>query len=443
MKGAGLLQVTVFNPLSWTRCEWVEVDVVPKRGEARSLRVEHEGRAVPSVLVSAHRNSDGSILEGRLAILTEVPGLAVAAYSVLPVKDRTEAVKEVPGLPLVEVDPEALVIRSPLVEARLDPSGGIASLRDRRSGEPILREDGRGAFLAATVEGKDVESHGRWTLSRGVAPTAWAVATERGFIADIPYTLELTFRGDSPRIDVRAAFDLDGQRIGQVSDTVRDGVSPFVHEKKLRLKLRPALATTATGVRDVPFAVAETGHKYVEGHYWTALADGRRGVAFYNRGAMGAVREADGGFSLPLAYSMYYIWGTRMLRGRFEYTLAIEPFAGPWPQADLHRKALAFNRPVLRVAGAPGLGELGETVQPLALGQDRVLVSALYSDEGRVLLRLFEPEGRAQEVSVLDHGRPARLVATDLLGRGDEPVSGPLALRPWQFRTFRLETGGR
>ena len=67
------------------------------------------------------------------------------------------------------------------------------------------------------------------------------------------------------------------------------------------------------------FAVAETEDNYVNGNYWTALTDGRAGVAFLNRGSMGSVREPNSGFSLPLAFAMYSIWGTRMLNGEFSY----------------------------------------------------------------------------------------------------------------------------
>ena len=39
----------------------------------------------------------------------------------------------------------------------------------------------------------------------------------------------------------------------------------------------------------------------------------------------GPVRENDGGFSVPLAYSMYYVWGTRMLTGDYNYELGAFP----------------------------------------------------------------------------------------------------------------------
>ena len=123
----------------------------------------------------------------------------------------------------------------------------------------------------------------------------------------------MKFYRESPRIDCWMRFRFSGEKIGRVTDNVRDPVSGFVHEDKLRFKLFPALSEQAVGVRDLPFAVSETADPYVNGLYWTAVADGDKGIAVFNKGTMGAVREKDGGFSIPLAYAAYYVWGTRML----------------------------------------------------------------------------------------------------------------------------------
>src|ERR1035438_8926181 len=109
----------------------------------------------------------------------------------------------------------------------------------------------------------------------------------------------------SPRLDFRVVFEFDGQRIGAVSDNKRDARSPFLHEDKLRFKFHPAASEGSIGIRDLPFVIAETPDPYIQGNYWTAIADGRTGLAVFNRGTMCSVRERDGGISIPLAYSMY------------------------------------------------------------------------------------------------------------------------------------------
>jgi alpha-mannosidase len=197
----------------------------------------------------------------------------------------------------------------------------------------------------------------------------------------------------------------------------------------------------AVGAHDLPFSISETANPYVEGIYWSAVSDRRQGLAFFNRGTMGAVRESDGGFSLPLAYAMNYIWGLRMLTGDFSYEFAVEAFSGDWRQADLHRKAVAYNFPVVSTCEGPGSGKLGEVLQPLELGSDSIMVSALYPQGGRAYVRLFGYSGRSAETLIAYRGGGARFKATDLLGRGDQLAASPVSFRPWQFQTLRIELG--
>ena len=96
-----------------------------------------------------------------------------------------------------------------------------------------------------------------------------------------------------------------------------------------------------------------------------------KGIAVFNKGTMGAVREKDGGFSIPLAYAAYYIWGTRMLSGDFEYEFALYPFTGKWAAADLHRHAVEYNFPLVGVAAPAADGSLGATFQPVSVAIER------------------------------------------------------------------------
>ena len=218
----------------------------------------------------------------------------------------------------------------------------------------------------------------------------------------------------------------------------RDPSSGFIHEDKLRFKLFPAAGEKAIGVRDLPFAVAETPDRYVNGLYWTALADGEAGVAFFNRGTMGAVREEDGGFSIPLAYAMYYVWGTRMLSGDFEYEFAIYPFTRPWREANLHRRAIEYNYQPVGLAAAAGTGEGGRTIRPITVGPAQTVVSAFYNIGDDVFIRLCEHEGRRRQVSLASATGAAHLAEVDFAGKELRPVSGPLTVEPWQIRTIRL-----
>ncbi len=433
MKGSGFAQVTVFNPLSWRRKSWIEASVSLPRAEAKALSVSHGGHEVPSALLSAQRYSSGHIMEARLAFEADLAPLSFASYSITAASEPAEQRRF--G---IQLDADKLRIDTPFLETILDPGGGLSSLRDKRSGTELLKGT-RNAYFAGRIDGKDCESHGRWLLQSAGEESPWAVAREYGFIAGIPYTLEIIFRPDTPRLDCRVTFHFEGQKIGQLSDQPRDSVSGFVHEHKLRFKVFPAVSDDIMGVRDLPFAVAETANRYIEGNYWTALTDNRTGAAFFNRGTMGSVHEADGRFSIPLAHAMYYIWGTRMLRGDFSYEFALYPFVGRWKEADLHRKALAYNFPAASMSGKPGNARLGDEVSLLGTDSQNVILSALYSQEGKIFVRMYEYRGEGGPAALECRRDGSKLRDVSLSGKDIGPAVNPLIFRPWQIRTVRID----
>ncbi len=434
MEGGKIAQITVFNPHSWPRKEWVEVTVSLPKGAAAALGVRRGKETIPSALLSADRYSDGSIQKAYMAIAADVPALGFVSYALVPAQDKP--VQKSMG---IEIDKENLCITTPHMVVRFNQEGGIYSILDRSTKESLLESSKRSGFLTGKIDGRHCESKGLWVLEAGRNGGPWAKARESGVIGSIPYTLEIVLRADSPRLDCRVRFQFQGQKIGRLSDNMRDSKSPFVHEEKLRFKISPAVGDDTVGVRDLPFAIAETSDRYINGLYWTALTDGRKGLAVFNRGTMGSVREADGSFSVPLAYAMYYVWGTRMLNGDFTYEFALYPFSGDWHQADLHRRALEYNFPCVGVCTAPGDGRLGSELRLLEVASSDVVVSALYSKEGKSYVRMYEYRGRNSHASLDYLPRRARLTEVDLAGREGESLSGLLTFQPWQIRTVRIE----
>ncbi len=317
MNGGPQGQITVFNPHSWPRREWIGVDVSDATKPGLALAVRRNGKSAPSLMVADDAGP------ARMALLAEAPPLGFAAYELRGGRGSSGS---------GEMRVRDLEIRTGLLSIALHPEGGIQSISDR-AGRLLIKR----ALLAGRIEGKPEESKGEWQVKR-YGPFAKAV--EIGRVGGIPYRLELAAQADSARIDLRVKFQFSGERIGVLSENKRDARSAFIHEDKLRFKMFPAAGAGAVGIRDLPFVIAESGERYLEGNYWTALSDGQTGVAVFNRGNMGSVREADESFSVPLAHAMFYIWNTRMLHGEYEYELALYPFAGDWRAAGLHRRAL-------------------------------------------------------------------------------------------------------
>ena len=430
MKSAGPLQLTLFNPHSWIYDGWVEVEFVAPREWTRQLEVRDEGARVPAVLTSALAGSGSAIRGGTIAIHTQLPPLSVSSLSLGP-SSQPE------NVPSPKVEASKLFIGNTNWKLRLHPQGGLAVLESRKSGKPLFQPGKRSGFFTGTIEGKKEESRGEWHLPPGQEGLPRILAVETGVVGTIPYRLELTVWADSPRLDVRVRFDFDGQKIGAVTSEPRDSRSAFVHEEKLRFKTFPAVAGSAVGVRDLPFVISETAEPYLNGIYWAAVSDGRTGLAVFNRGSMGTVGEADGGFSIPLVFANSYIWGTRMLSGEFVYEFSLWPFEGPWQEAGLHKHALEYNLPCVGLASEPGNGELGQTFQPIAFASNEIIVSAVYPQGDAVLLRLHEHTGHLAAIN-LRAWKNQHLTEVNLAGESLAPLQNPVAFRPWQIRTLRV-----
>jgi hypothetical protein len=176
-------------------------------------------------------------------------------------------------------------------------------------------------------------------------------------------------------------------------------------------------------------------------------------LAILNRGLMGSVREADGAFAVPLAFSMYYVWdnwdglitegavgrGPHFMDGTYRYELAIVPFSGDWRDADLHRRAMAYNFPFLAVQASGLRDPLGQVWAPCQVVGEGAILSALYTRRGHTYARLYEYRGQDTGVSLRWMGHPAHLVEVDLRERPRGALGRTLPLGPWQVRTVEIQ----
>ena len=435
MEGEGIKQITVFNPLSWTQKKWITTKVSFTKGEAMAIQVKNGQHMQTSRVISAYYYSDKSILEAEIAFEAELPPLSVVSYSLFPANQLPEE-----SFQKISIDEEKLIINTPFYEIKLAEGGGIDYLKESETERYISKPDQEAAYLAGTIDGVSRKSEGRWIIQKFGKGTPWAKAVEYGFIGSIPYQFEIVLYENSARIECKLEFDFYGEKIGLLSENQRDSHAPFVHEEKLRFKFFPNLDENATGYRDLPFAVAQTDGHYVEGNYWTTLADSINGMAFFNKGNMGSIKEEDGSFSIPLAYAMYYIWGTRMLNGSFTYEFALYPYSGTWKEADVHKRALEFNFPVPYVESYPGNGKFGQSVKAISSVSENVILTALYQADKKVYARFFDYKGEGGVLSFIGQPNMNQVEEVNLLGNRMRTLPPKVDFKPWQFRTFLLKS---
>ncbi|MDR2232737.1 MAG: hypothetical protein LBE56_06380 [Tannerella sp.] len=436
MTGEGDRQITVFNPLSWKRSAWLTSYVSFHAGEAKHIAVKCGDTVLPVHILYSNTYSSGYILDATIAFNAPLEPLSLTAFSVITLDEPLSD-----GKSKFSVEEKELLVKTPFYEVKLNPAGGIETLKNNKNELLLQNGNERSAYFEGTIDKVVSRSEGRWTIHKSQGNAPWIKMSENGFIADVPYTFELTFYEDKPLIECNVEFNFNGQMIGLPTTNLRDSHSPFVHDEKLRFKMFPLIEKQVTGVRDLPFAIAETEDKTIEGNYWTALTDGDKGWAVFNKGNMAIVREQDRGLSIPLAYSMYYIWGTRPLYGKYDYAFAFYPFEGSWQQTDLPKRALEYAFPTPTCETLHTTNELGLTVKPIQFQFDsnELMMTALYPQKGNIIARFFKYGDKSDRSTVKINAGALHPSEVNLSGKMLNPNGSELSLTPWQFKTVRLK----
>ena len=435
MQGGDLAQITLFNPLSWMRREWINVEVsLPENAKYFEIKTGDEN--VPYEIISSVHKADRKMNQMNLLIQAEIPALSFQSLSLVKSKEPQKTQQT------IDFDKQNFKITTPYWIIELARQGGISAITSRATGRQMLNKI-RNGYFAGVINGHPAESAGTWDIDSVTISNNQLIIHEDGKIGPVPYRLEMKLNSISPQIDYNVKFQFNDEKIGRLSDNKREVASAFLHEEKLRFKIFPASGIGTTGVRDLPFTISETDDNNIESNYWTALADGHSGIAIFNRGNMGSVRESDDGFSIPLAYSMYYIWKTVMLKGSFSYEFSLYPFEGKWIDADLHRKALEYSFPCISKISKKGNGKSGSSIQLFEISSPNIILSAFYLQDGKPLIRFYESQGLQGKLNLRSLRGTEEFDTVDLRGLNTGQEGPQLLFGPWQIKTFRTADSGQ
>lgn len=312
-------------------------------------------------------------------------------------------------------------------------SGGICSVKDRRTGATLLQNPGEGRLFAGVINDIPAESHGSWSVQCRPMLTE---ALFQGEVGGIPCRFTLTCKEGDELLHCHAEFLHRGEDIGygRTFEAFRDNTNGFVHEEKLRFVMGIPFQGEVSGLRDRPFLVAATDDTYVEGNYWAAVGNDTLAMAVFNRGSMCVTRETDC-LSVPLAYANTYAWGEKRLWGEYSHDFALRPMSGGFDAEQLHREAVAYTYPLIsRLLTAEQDGAVQQQFLPIQTSEN-VLMSAFYPENGKQLVRVYEFAGKPGNVSIPGY----RLTKTDLFGEPAAPATDCLHLRPHEICSFQAE----
>ncbi len=355
---------------------------------------------------------------------------------------------------------------TPVYTVKLNDNG-IAYLKNNKT-DSFVFDNGEGELFTAWVENELCKSNGKWSVE--VLPHS-AKAIQKGKIGTINYTFEMSFHGESERIDCKARFEMHGEHVGR-TDITQGRPVPLTlnghhHEDKLCFVMNICLKNDRRMVRDLPYSISDWNGAlrkteeywypndkilidvevpaeesfgsttYMQGIYWLALRDSEKGLAVFNRGCMGSAVSGNR-LAIPLLYSNDYMCGTRILDGIFEDEFAIMPFAADKSDAQLHRNAMSYAYQPEAALLAKGNGDLGEFTAACFETDGEVIMTALYPEEDHILARFCNYSDDAA-CAVLKPNVGCVKCETDLLGNETKPIeNGELSFRAWEIKTVKI-----
>jgi alpha-mannosidase len=442
----GSRAVTVFNPSGWQRSDLVFTGrIYPMAEKAAGVIVkDHAGRALPSQIVKAHKDSQGNLVMAALAFLADqVPSVGYDTYYLefTPQADITAP-------SALRIDEPSLTLENEHIKVRLDPvTGGVASLIDKPSGREAL--DGtKGAFPVFTGRPNPTVSlrprpPANYDSSRSKAHLDWV---EKG-----PVRATLRAQHHWPYLTLETRVTLTaGLPYVEVLSRMLTGVPPHPDAAPADIKegywfsFAPAF-TPASVVRDFPLAVEPTQKTAFHALTFVDLVGKDQGLLLLHMGTQWFRQDERGVFSNLVMRE----WATHFDREYgwpiyAEYRHALLPHARHLTNADRLRASSAFSQPLIARVSPLQAGDLPAARGFVTVTPDAVQLSALRRKTGQGLeIRVVEVEGREAPVRV-ELGFPITGASeTNLLGARVMEVARHgsqlrFAIDPWRIRTFEV-----
>lgn len=247
----------------------------------------------------------------------------------------------------------------------------------------------------------------------------------------VPYRIILALEDDEPALKLTVHVDWNSEAA------------------RLRLKLN-ACMSASENIYEVPFgAVARKPYtdRYNSRGEWPTYRFvcmeapwENKGIALINRGVVG-VETADGVLYSTLLrapateYAGMVPDDTSSDHGEHDFEFLIVPYAGCWQDAGVVRLAERFNNPPVVCDGKAKEAACGIRVEG-----DAVLSAILASENGDIVIRLYESHGRESDVLVtLPHGCRTWLSGLNQERESELELEGDhikLHLKPFEIKTL-------
>jgi len=423
-RGPGV-PVILFNPLSWTRTDPVDVKVqFPETVSAVEVR-DASGKVLVSDVVA--RDDATHTLTVRM-VGENVPALGYEVVRVVP-SGSAPAVQSA-----LKADPGGL--ENEFLRVRVDPgSGCITSLFDKKAGRETLAPGACGNLLQAFHD--KPKEYDAWNIDADFENQKW----------DLTDAQEVKLLENSP---VRAVIRV--QKRFQSSSFVQDiCIYPGVprvdinmqadwREKHILLKVAfPVAAQSDFATFEIPYGTirrpttrntpAEKAKFEVPAQQWADLSDSVHGFSLLNMSKYGY--DAKGNV-LRLSLLRSPAWpDPRADEGFHEFTYALYPHAGGWKDGETEYQGYQLNYPLIAVPASVHEGSLPPAHSFVEVDPQDVIITAVKKaeDDNALIFRFYEFAGQASQVRLRLPATASRAAEANLVEK--------------EGRVLTLAAGGR
>jgi len=457
-------RIVIFNELSWDRRDIVSAYIAfPEVGTWRLTITDNQGREVPYQITKWVPYGDGSLSEGEIIFLAEAPSLGYSTYYVSKLEGKPDEVKP------AETPKE---IETPFYRIRLR-DGGIESLYAKTLERELLRAKG--------VLGNDIlfyQAEGMRDFRPGILNGAVekVKCADTCLIEDGPVRKRIVVRGDiGGEVKVN-------REISIYDELPRIDFLTHIHAPKGDGTLRAQFPLTFEGklVAGIPFGAEERdlsreplmgGERhyggYEHGFYVMGWLDIMSSNENYGVAVLPLVKDlALQGFSLDpkrkvVEHTLLTImtlpntgWLSEMspkIEGHDpdEFAYSLYPHSGDWRKGEVYRRALEYQKPLRAfvVTGENNAPELPDRQSFLSLNPSNLVLSSLYREGKRLVVRFYEQCGTQCEAEIALSFSIKKAAETDFNGK---PVAGKrkcikvnqnkisLLVKAWEIVTLEI-----
>jgi len=467
------IPIVLFNPLSWNRNDVAECKVGFSEKNVYDIEVrDSRGNRMDSDLVACERYETGGIKRATvLFIAQDVPSLGYEVYRVLPASDEapeSSLHSNQTDVWMAEIHRD--VIENEFCRVEIDAwNGAITSLVEKSTNWEVIPEaKPYGATIARELDNGNFWEYNGHCKGDALFPMNRdhplpAEGDSRAAFSH-HYGGDGRVTNGKARMDYNVSFAF-GQgffatRIRLYAGLPRIDIHTTLVNQDERVRYRMALPTTLQGgtiTQEIPFGAIERPTGEFPAQNWMDYSDANKGIALLNRGLPGNSVEGDiltlallkctalkegygegGGWNKNTKTTDGYEIG---VPHTFDYALV--PHAGDWRDAEIVRRGMEFNRPLIALKAAKHAGRLPSQNSLFTVSAENVVVSAVKTTAEGIVVRVYEAHGQpTTDVSLGSAAEIKSASETNLIEQDASPIPVEASGRAIQFDigAFEIKT---